>query len=503
MNLYPYKSLNIYRNEIRLVRLLPSLKTKLRCDLVHVSLDEGLDYRALSYTWDDEQLLSSPGVEAEYDGTILVDDHSLLPIKRNLEICLRRVQGDVLFAGLIWIDALCINQADIQERNRQVLRMPDIYRMAQEVLVWLGPGDENSACALNLLRRVSNYGPVSGSMPSNPVKPNLVHWWGQVEQAQMEDEVRSGASIMEWEALTQLLGRAWWRRVWVSQEVYFAREVAFVCGEHASIDWIQVWNVLENLWAHSPWAHRVLPNAKTLLDISSPARTILYLRHKSGNLDLLKTLYHLRFQLSTDPKDKIYGALGIATDAESIIPHPDYALQMEQITSRLCESMTSWRGNLDWLTLASDHGGQQDLPSWYPDVAGKSHRVSINTSRFLPNGSSHGFCACKNSKPVTKICAAPMSCTFEGFIVDEIGGTDTGSMHEYSINTAVQQRSDVSMYTTNFSIYTAIWKTLVADQDFEGTEDSWRAPASFGPLFAQHASAAESICQGLAPTGGV
>jgi hypothetical protein len=54
----------------------------------------------------------------------------------------------------MWVDAICINQDDPNERVDQVLRMKDIYRFAQHVLVWLGPADWTSDLALDSLRRV-------------------------------------------------------------------------------------------------------------------------------------------------------------------------------------------------------------------------------------------------------------------------------------------------------------------------------------------------------------
>ena len=51
----------------------------------------------------------------------------------------------------LWIDAICINQQNNNERNRQVMRMPDIYRSASQVMIWLGPATEKSNHAISML----------------------------------------------------------------------------------------------------------------------------------------------------------------------------------------------------------------------------------------------------------------------------------------------------------------------------------------------------------------
>jgi hypothetical protein len=54
-------------------------------------------------------------------------------------------------SGGIWIDAVCINQGDVRENNRQVQLMGNIYQNALAVIVWLGPASENSQEAMYCL----------------------------------------------------------------------------------------------------------------------------------------------------------------------------------------------------------------------------------------------------------------------------------------------------------------------------------------------------------------
>lgn len=146
-------------------------------------------------------------------------------------------------------------------------------------------------------------------------------------------------------------------------------------------------------------------------------------RQKRDQLDFLKTSYHLRPTRSTNPRDKVYGVLGLATDAKLVVPSPHYSLTMEEVYLKLLQSMTDVRGDLDWLTLAGNLGDQSDLPSWCPDLTRKSPRVTLNTSRSMQDGKNCGFFSqLKIQYPVVQFTSPPMTCTFSGFIVDTVDG---------------------------------------------------------------------------------
>jgi hypothetical protein len=94
---------------------------------------EQVTYTALSYTWGEEHPLQA----------ILVNDRSFnirTSLYQFLEIW--RAQDDS--GGLLWVDQLCIDQEDLNERSQQVQLMSPIYAEAKEVHAWLGPATEYS-----------------------------------------------------------------------------------------------------------------------------------------------------------------------------------------------------------------------------------------------------------------------------------------------------------------------------------------------------------------------
>ena len=128
--------------EIRLIQLHPGIDpADLRCDIIHVSLNHKPSYEALSYTWGDPTSRQAITCNLWRD-TLLVT--------LNCASALRRLRlGNV--ERILWIDAICIDQENIQERNEQVQLMRDMYQGALRVLVCLGEESADSARAIDFV----------------------------------------------------------------------------------------------------------------------------------------------------------------------------------------------------------------------------------------------------------------------------------------------------------------------------------------------------------------
>ena len=125
---YTYKPIDLSTDAIRVLRLCRGYNTDpISCELIEIFLqDDGVPYEALSYTRGD----------SEVDVDVLINKRKK-PVRDNLYTalhCLRRASED----RLLWVDSLCINQADDREKTHQVGRMRRIYEKADRVLIWLG-----------------------------------------------------------------------------------------------------------------------------------------------------------------------------------------------------------------------------------------------------------------------------------------------------------------------------------------------------------------------------
>jgi heterokaryon incompatibility protein (HET) len=119
---------------------------------------------------------------------ILIGEHCF-KVTKNLHAALLRLRNHS-FERIVWVDAVCINQADNQEKAHQIQNMTKIYGQANRVIVWLGGGTDNSDQALEGIRNVA------------------------------EDEVTDSLEGANQEAILNLLERPWFRRIWVREPIF-------------------------------------------------------------------------------------------------------------------------------------------------------------------------------------------------------------------------------------------------------------------------------------------
>lgn len=121
-------------NVIRLLQLHPRTKdNELSCNLVHVNHGGETRYEALSYAWGPPRFTEKLLIRVDRDDPS--DAHMM--ITENLSEALLALCLDDK-PRYLWVDAICINQSNIEEKNHQVAQMGDIYRNAEKVIVWLG-----------------------------------------------------------------------------------------------------------------------------------------------------------------------------------------------------------------------------------------------------------------------------------------------------------------------------------------------------------------------------
>ena len=131
---------------IRLLQLHPGKQdTDIELSIIpNIPLNQTPDYHALSYTWGDENITQPIKV-----------DGSPLRVTSNLAVCLLHLRQDISPGEvlLLWIDGICINQNDHEEKNRQILLMRRIYQRSVCTIVWLGPEEDDTREGLSLMNR--------------------------------------------------------------------------------------------------------------------------------------------------------------------------------------------------------------------------------------------------------------------------------------------------------------------------------------------------------------
>jgi hypothetical protein len=103
--------------------------------------------------------------------------------------------------GYLWIDALCIDQGNIQERSEQVKLMSRVYQTAAGIVVWLGPDDDSTAPAMDLIKRVVELDDAQ----------RLQFNYNDVSSENFDPLLNSG----KWRSLAQCFQREWFNRAWM------------------------------------------------------------------------------------------------------------------------------------------------------------------------------------------------------------------------------------------------------------------------------------------------
>lgn len=328
--------------EIRCLRLLASHSAdEIRLSLEIRNLDQGIisnedafTYEALSYEWGDP---------AQPRHSIYINEQEM-SIRLNLWLALKYIARSNV---LLWADALCINQDDVEERAQQLAIMGDIFAGAEQVRVWLGEYEQLSsdprqgscvqeACVYVTRYGSSYYGSPAGvrSAPTRPFPKSLV---------------RSGQKIPDVVlGLLDLLERTYWTRLWILQEFVLARALLVHCGSSVMEE--------DNLVACASEGSGVLNRLSFLVRDPNvharfrdcPARKILRMRQMSRlragdsapSVSIHQLPLHDMLSLSRGlkcsvPHDRIYGLLGlIAQFDRSLIPL-DYAISIADLKQQV------------------------------------------------------------------------------------------------------------------------------------------------------------------------
>jgi hypothetical protein len=411
------------------------INAEIFCTLEHINIsDPGLNYgfEALSYSWGDPT-----------PNHIIICNGQTVGITSNLFGALRYLRLEDS-SRTLWIDAICINQSDVEERNRQIRYMYDIYNRATRVVVWLGVDGQNSELAVQAARYLR----------SRENRHLVIRHDHEMQCLQSLEEVI--------ESLEALLQRPWFRRSWIRQEIAAARRVVVKCG-HGQITWTELKRAANCRWR---LREKLLNNANKALSFTPPIRnkegrddtTLRYLKRKvivgqsleSAVADIRSLWYYhtgglLEYLMTgrafdaTDARDKVYSVLGmtgtpveagqspakmiaslsiggtrdqaLGTAAEepdeerrssssSPAIRVDYSATVSEVYQQVAKYLINATRVLDILIIISTHrsptGSSDDLPSWCPDWRVPTSEIALgeNYEYFHYKIGAAGFTKC-------------------------------------------------------------------------------------------------------------
>lgn len=262
-------------------------------------------YDALSYAWGDPGRVEKIVVNGKWLG-----------VARNLHTGLLRLRHPKEHRRL-WIDAICINQNDTNERNHQVGMMQRVYSAASSVIVWLGDPEPDVVLTLGMILDYNNH------------------------------LTRSTGSIFFYKSaalrgLRKLFQKDWWRRIWIVQEVVAARELVILLGS-TTFPWAYMREICSTIREQESANHFLAPvlhscGYQRFRDFDS--------FRAAGAMPIMYLLPSTQDFQATDPRDKLYALLGMASDISVEDVRPDYNKPVLKVFQDLAKFMVR-RGSLD------------------------------------------------------------------------------------------------------------------------------------------------------------
>ena len=322
-------------------------------DCVHVSIfeytrSEAPPYTALSYVWGSQTEL----VEVKIVGGSKMITLKLCTALLELEKDAFQLELDNSPPKLFWIDALCINQADDAEKSYQVRRMKDLYANADEVVAFLGTTPQRAerwvSVAFDLCREYER-------------RFKETDWFDR------EASFRAGRlSDADDKALQSVFNRMYFMRVWVLQEFAGCSKTTVRGGSH-SMD-VETF-LFATMWLWRAFDPHCLVGLKGYARVLNVFHVRTTVREGSEGVNLLDILVTGRETSASDPRDKVFGLVGLLDDelvSGSI--RPDYSKTVQQVYTDVAKHLIQTTNDLAVFCYGGLGNSQiSELPSWVPD----------------------------------------------------------------------------------------------------------------------------------------
>ncbi|RYP63690.1 hypothetical protein DL769_006897 [Monosporascus sp. CRB-8-3] len=314
-------------------------------------------YYALSYPWGSMQ---DPR-------KITVNGHEIV-VSNNLEAVLRAIREmpEIEQGTMLWVDALCINQRDNDEKAIEVRRMGEIYQCAQRVISWIGHEEDDSDIAIDFVLATLRHMPVSeDQLIQDALDPHIGWWLRQPDVA----STRIG------QAMVKLCGHGYWRRMWIVQELVLGqlKRGITICGKrklktYALVVWAAV---AYHLIKEGMLVERCMPIMAATVPFTSifgfdncePAN------NDSWTMDtILHTVDLFRDTArkdATDPRDLVYAQYALLHKSIARHLRIAYGADVRQVYANFAYAVVKGTKSLDYI---QDVMFRWDWPSWVPRV---------------------------------------------------------------------------------------------------------------------------------------
>ncbi|KAF5704622.1 het-domain-containing protein [Fusarium mundagurra] len=393
---FQYKPLQ-HKNEIRLLRVAKpcaSVQKSWRFSLIHAIIESAPPYETVSYVWG----------RPVRNHNLVLNDGTILSVTENLARVIHE-SARHCSTGYLWVDQICIDQDNQEERNHQVGIMGAIYQAGYQVLVSLGPIDLHPCSALDFICSTANNALERGLPKETFLQQLQIILLGDAA-------LTTGHLVMQkddhrlaiWQ-LYKYLGSSWFARGWVFQEIILSKQSKIMIGSSTvSLEgfyWIcEAIMQVEQGDILSVGLEDVTISAHGLA-IISVMRRVWQSLHRPGDSESLtypwfpELLSDIVSRMQTSlPQDRIYAFLGLSMDLNIRI-EPNYGYSGDKVLACAAKSIIQGSQNLDifeYLCRLGDGDNNRPFvrkpPTWVPDFTSKAHVTPFRRSMTLQ--AAHG-----------------------------------------------------------------------------------------------------------------
>jgi hypothetical protein len=449
---------------IRVLELEPgTLYAEIKGKLRHVSLYYPPKYSALSYVWGDPEITYK----------ISIDGQAFF-VSSNLESFLRHIRS-ADDKTVVWVDAICIDQQDVEERNIQVRHMKRIYELSQRVLAWLGVGDYESKVAFKKMREVWAYSQQKrGSFADSREVAKNIQRTDKVFFVSPSGDVDGAV----WEAMNLFFQNPWWSRAWILQESTTSVPTFLVAGRdrlpYAAVATTILFVSFILRYHDSQLSRMGLKFDRPMAHSSFRADRI-----SNRNMGFLRLLVQMQPYDASDPRDKVYTAVGLADDLYPGDIQIDYKLPVAEVYRNVAQYLLTKDGNLDWLGLVSTSDWHPPCPNWVPIWSQNSTSWPLPKRMTVSEGSERPvYCACGTTKMEDNTKSRPAVINgnrliTRALVIDSIKWVSevvTDRMRDVGVEQSWAPENPETLYRpTGETMERAFLRTLVADTVSSGS----------------------------------
>jgi hypothetical protein len=486
-------------------------------------------YRALSYTWGPpyRKVPSGEIIELTEPNDHVICNGCPIVVTRNLHDALKNLRDNQI-SGLLWVDALCINQNDIAERSAQVLLMEAIYSRAAEVIIWLGPLRSE---AYDLAWAVTEFSDALETALKMGIPAAKLYAAGNI----MDPAFLRTLGIPD--AIPRLVQMAffyascrWFSRAWIVQEVLLSTRARMLCGR-LELNWRKFcflgyllrttgWGsqisdaIMRNYkvsfsWMEQPFRwysfiseeyRRELEYGKVGKRFSTGLRNVLQSFGKAGSNEaqrkaeleekafggLWMIISMVRIASCFDPRDSIYSTLGIASRQFEGSPissyiKPDYTVSPRTLFAHVTELILKHGPKqLDLLGGIGERSGIEELrnlPSWIPD-----YTRSLIAHGFTSLSVQFDAALLKKHTRVLEISGNTLTlCGAKFCNVEQVYQNELDSQNPSRIESFLTFCLTVEKKAHGIRLIELIWRTMIANNN--RNENAQPAPPALEKSF--------------------